>query len=55
MPTVERKEMWVNVYSGYTIAWPSPRLAERKVGRDRIGVIRIVIEGDDFTVEKVMK
>jgi hypothetical protein len=54
MPPVKRKEFWVNVYKGSVDAWDSSQLAEKHAGPGRIGVIHIVIEGDDFTVEKVM-
>ena len=55
MPPVERKERWVNVYkecvgSG---SWSSKERAEENADCNYIGMIRIVIEGDDFTVEKV--
>ena len=63
MPPVERKEFWVNVYEDFAIDWASKELADkcaRKESSDRcvagarLGLIRIVIEGDDCTVEKVM-
>jgi hypothetical protein len=54
MPPVKREEFWVNVYKGHTCNWPSSQLAEKHASPARIGVFCIVIEGDDFTVEKVM-
>jgi len=47
--------MWVNVYKGHVGAFALSRHANRHAGPERIGLIHIVIEGDDFTVEKVMK
>jgi hypothetical protein len=55
MPPVEREEFWGNVYVGYIRSWPSSQIAEKRADPDRIGLIHIVIEGDDFTVEKVMR
>jgi len=53
MPPVERKELWVNVYNSYTQSWSSKELADKNADHDRVGLLRITIEGDDFTVEKV--
>ncbi len=55
LPPVERKERWVNVYkecvgSG---SWSSKERAEENADCNYIGLIRIIFEGDDFTVEKV--
>jgi hypothetical protein len=53
MPPVERKELWVNIHSEHAVIWRSKEDAEYLAGPGRIGMMRIVIEGDDFTVEKV--
>ena len=58
----ERKEFWVNVYDGFAVDWSSKELADkcaaqessdRGVADARRGLIRITIEGEDLTVEKV--
>jgi hypothetical protein len=58
LPPVERKEFWVNVYKTRpgSSAWLSKENADICRARGGgIGLIRITIEGDDFTVEKVRK
>ncbi len=55
MPPVERKELWVNVYNSYhgSNAWSSKELADKHADDDRVDLLRIVIEGDNCTAEKV--
>ena len=57
MPPVKREELWVNVevvsdrYMFFY--WHSKDQADNNITGDHFGMIRIVIEGNDFTVEKV--
>ena len=53
LPPVERKELWVNVHPECAVIWGSKEDAEYLAGPGRIGMMHIVIEGNDFTVEKV--
>jgi hypothetical protein len=55
LPPVGRKELWVNVYNSYlgSNAWSSKELADKHAEDDRADLLRIVIEGDDCTAEKV--
>jgi len=53
MPPVERKELWVEVYDGYTQSWSLRESVDKRADDGRVGLLRIVIEGDDLTVEKV--
>jgi len=54
VPPVERKELWANVYKNW-LSCPEKTKDEAKKSAlsECIGMIHIVIEGDDFTVEKV--
>jgi hypothetical protein len=53
LPPVERKELWVEVYDGYTQSWSSKESVDKRADHGRVGLLRITIDGDDFTVEKV--
>jgi len=53
LPPVEHKELWVNVNKRQAAIWSSKQKADRGADSTRLGLIRIAIEGDDFTVEKV--
>jgi len=56
MPPVETKELWVNVFTSHVVWWGAKDDAMRyMLNDDRIGTIHIVIEGGDFTIEKVAK
>ena len=54
MPPVETKELWVNVYPSSGIGdYESKSSADEYAVHSRIGILKITIAGDDFTVEKV--
>lgn len=54
MPPVETKELWVNVYPSSGIGdYESKSIADEYAVHSRIGLLKITIAGDDFTVEKV--
>jgi len=54
MPPVETKEFWVNAnLSGMFYGYKSKSNANANADHDRIGLLKITITGDDYTVEKV--
>lgn len=54
MPPVETKELWVNVYPQPGLCeYKSRSLADEYADPNRIGLLKITITGDDYTVEKV--
>ena len=54
MPPVETKELWVNAnLSGMFYGYKSKSNANANADHDRIGLLKITITGDDYTVEKV--
>lgn len=53
MPPVETKEYWVNVYGGYCSDYKSKSCADDCADDNRIGLLKIITTGDEYTIEKV--